>query len=699
MTAARAGHYDAATVEALFNPKVVAVIGASPDTLWSRQLLDGMRSHGFQGRLYVVNPSRSSVLGYQSFKSVADLPEKPDIAAILLGAKHVPAMLEQVAATGCKAAYILAAGFEKPHQLAALREQAEKLGMVIIGPNCNGYINAGAGLHLWTGPINRPYRHGTVALLGQSSGVLGALCCLTWDRGLGISFQISTGNQVNFALTDALNFLATNADTRVVVTYVEQFGDYPHFVEAVQKCRANNTPVIVVAVGRSEAGRGAALGHTGAITTTGAVTRAAIEAAGAIPADTLDEALDRASVFAVTPPRAWRPVRTAGLISISGGWSALMGDYFADEGIATPPLPESVTKLLPDWVENVTFNNPFDITAQIYGFAEVYYQMADEMIKYDGFDAVSIMFGNWDGGERFYAPVATWQGRIQKPILAGCIETSALKDSYRQWLDTDPMPNVQGGQALARGLAAMRDYFDKPGYLPQGWCRDEAKPWVGPAIATLPDLAAPLAGYGLQVTPYHVLLDQSGTRGAGQLSYPVVVKLESPGMPHKTEHGAVRLGIADAESCAHAVQELAALANTHGLERWSIIAQPMLDLKDSLELLAGIVHDHVAGPVLTLGAGGVLAELFDKHAHALCPITPAQAEAMIDRIGVRKILNGYRGKPALDVASLVSTLVGLSQFAYDHRGALKELDLNPIIVPPAGTPTTLIDALARFGDA
>jgi len=698
MSNAAAHRYDDETVEAFFNPKVVAVIGASPDTLWSRQLLDGMRDHGFQGRVYVVNPSRSSVLGFSSFKSVAALPERPDIAVVLLGAKHVFAALEEVAATGCKAAYVLAAGFEKPDQMAALRAHVDKLGLILIGPNCNGFINAGAGLHLWTGPINRPYRQGTVALLGQSSGVLGALCCLTWDRGLGISFQIATGNQVNFALTDALHFLATNTDTRVVVAYVEQFGDYPHFVEAVQKCRANNTPVIVVAIGRSEAGRGAALGHTGAITTTGAITRAAIEAAGAIPVDTLDEALDRASVFAVTPPRSWRPVRTAGIISISGGWAALMGDYLADEGIATPPLPESVTKLLPDWVENITFNNPFDITAQIFGFPEVYFQMAEEMIKSDTYDAVSVMFGNWDGGERFYAPVTGWQGRVKKPVLAGTIENSALKDSYREWLDTDPMPNVQGGQSLARGLAAMRDYFDKPGYLPSGWSQDEPKQWTGPAIATLPEVATALAGYGLHVTSYHTLLDQSGKRGESKLDYPVVLKLESPGMPHKTEHGAVRLGIADDETCATAVKELAAIAQTHKLAAWTIIAQPMLNLKDSLELLAGVVHDHVAGPVLTLGAGGVLAELFDKHAHALCPITEAQAESMIDRIGVRKILNGYRGKPALDTASLVKTLVGLSQFAYDHRGSLQELDLNPIIVPPAGTPTTLIDALARFGD-
>ena len=484
----------------------------------------------------------------------------------------------------------------------------------------------------------------------------------------------------------------------MVVTYVEQFGDYPHFVEAVQKCRANNTPVIVVAIGRSEAGRGAALGHTGAITTTGAITRAAIEAAGAIPVDTLDEALDRASVFAVTPPRSWRPVRTAGLISISGGWSALMGDYFADEGIETPPLPESVTKLLPSWVENVTFNNPFDITAQIYGFAEVYFQMADEMVKHEGFDAVSIMFGNWDGGERFYAPVATWQGRIQKPIVASCIETSALKDTYRDWLDSDPLPNVQGGQALARGLAAMRDYFDKPGYLPQGWCNDKPKRWKGPAVATFPDMVKPLAAYGLNCATHATLLDHTGKAGKGQPAFPAVLKLESPGLPHKTEYGAVKVGIADDKACAAAVKALAAIAKKQKLETWSIIAQPMLDLSDSLELLAGVVHDHVAGPVLTLGAGGVLAELFDRHAHALCPITPEQAEVMIDRIGVRKILNGYRGKPALDTASLVSTLVGLSQFAYDHRDSLQELDLNPIVVPPAGTPTTLIDALARFGD-
>ncbi|HCO44755.1 MAG TPA: hypothetical protein DIT63_11660, partial [Gammaproteobacteria bacterium] len=411
-----------------------------------------------------------------------------------------------------------------------------------------------------------------------------------------------------------------------------------------------------------------------------------------------DEALDRASVFAVTPPRAWRPVRTAGLVSISGGWSALMGDYFADEGIETPPLPDSVTRLLPDWVENVTFNNPFDITAQIYGFGEVYYQMADEMIKHDGFDAVSIMFGNWDGGERFYAPVATWQGRIKKPILAGCIETSALKDSYREWLDSDPMPNVQGGQALARGLAAMRDYFDRPGYLPQGWCADKPKRWKGPAVATFPDLVKPLSAHGLHCAGHAVLLDHTGKAGKGKPTYPAVLKLESPGLPHKTEHGAVKVGIADDTACAAAVKALAAIAKKHKLATWSVIAQPMLDLTDSLELLAGVVHDHVAGPVLTLGAGGVLAELFDKHAHALCPITPAQAEAMIDRIGVRKILNGYRGKPALDTPSLIDTLVGLSRFAYDHRDALRELDLNPIIVPPAGTPTTLIDALARFGE-
>jgi hypothetical protein len=211
-------------------------------------------------------------------------------------------------------------------------------------------------------------------------------------------------------------------------------------------------------------------------------------------------------------------------------------------------------------------------------------------------------------------------------------------------------------------------------------------------------MAKPLAAYGLCLSDHTVLLDHTGKAGKAKLGYPVVVKLESPALPHKTEYGAVKIGIADAEACAAAVKTLTAIAKKQKLSTWSIIAQPMMDLSDSLELLAGVVADHVAGPVLTLGAGGILAELFDKHAHALCPITPAQAEVMIDRIGVRKILDGYRGKPALDTASLVATLVGLSQFAYDHRDSLKELDLNPIVVPPVGTSTTLIDALARFGD-
>lgn len=694
---AKAGRYDQETLERFFNPKVVAVVGASPDTLWSRQILDGMRSHGFQGKVYVVNPSRSSVLGFQSFPSVADLPEKPDIAAVLIGARRVPETLEQIAATGCKAAYVLASGFETPEPLEALRQHAEKLGMIIIGPNCNGFINAGAGLHLWTGPINRPYEHGTVALLGQSSGVLGALCCLSWDRGFGISFQISTGNQVNFALTDALHYLATNADTRVVVTYVEQFGDYPHFVEAVQKCRENNTPVIVVAIGRSEAGRQAALGHTGAITTSGAVTRAAIEAAGAIPATSLDDALDKASVFAVTHPRTWRPVRSVGSISISGGWSALSGDYFADEGLATPPLPQKVRDQLPEWVENVTFNNPFDITAQIYAWADAYYRIVDEMIQCDEYDAVTVMFGNWDGGERFYGPVPGWAGRVKKPVLASSIETSAVKESYRKLLADDPMPNVQGGVSLARGLAAMRDYFDKPGYLPAGWCQDKPKAWRGAKVATYPEMAKVLGRYGVHCAAHQELLNAKGKETKRKLEFPLVVKLESGELPHKTEHNAVRLGIRDDKALAAAVKSLAGIAKRQKLTNWSVVAQEMISFDDSLELLVGLVVDHVAGPVLTLGAGGVLAELFDKHAHALCPITGEHARAMIEQIGVRKIVDGYRGRPALDENSLIDTLVAVSRFGYEYRDTLAELDLNPIIVPPAGSPTTIVDALARFG--
>lgn len=693
MSGIHAPRYDAALVDTLFNPRAVAIVGASPETLWSRYLLDGLKQKGFRGEVACVNPSRRSVLGFQSYPGVAELPFTPDLAAVLLGARHVPKTLDALAEKGCRAAYVLASGFETPEPLAALRAQAERLGMVIIGPNCNGFINAGSGLHLWTGPINRPYQLGGIALLGQSSGVLGAMCASVWDRGLGISFQIATGNQVNFALTHALEFLATQPDTRAVVTYVEQFGDYVHFAEGVRRCRANQIPVIVLSVGRSEAGSKAALGHTGAVTTSGAISRAAIEACGAIPADSLDEALDRACVFAQVPRRAWRPVRSVGLVSISGGWAALMGDTLSDEGLATPPLPEAVRARLPAKVENVTLNNPFDITAQVMAWAEAWYPMVDEMVKAPEYDAVAVMFGNWEGGGRFYAPVQGWAYKADKPVIGAGIDETALAPSYRLILSEDPMPYVNGGVRLARGLAAMGRYFDRPGHLPEGWGEDAGETYAGPPVLTAPQAAPLLARHGVDLVPFTVLAGSAGERGeapAGRLA----VKLESPALPHKTEAGAVRLNVEGEVAVATAVAELADLARARGLEHWQVIAQPMADATDALELLVGAVVDPAIGPVLTLSAGGILAELMPRRAHAVCPVSPEKAEALVAELGVDRILAGYRGRPALDRAALLTLLVAVSQFVYAYREVLAELDLNPVMVLPQGI--AAVDALLRF---
>ncbi len=308
------------------------------------------------------------------------------------------------------------------------------------------------------------------------------------------------------------------------------------------------------------------------------------------------------------------------------------------------------------------------------------------------------MFGNWDGGERFYAPVSGWAGRLKKPIFASAIEASAIKDTYREWVKHDPMPLVNGGVAMARGLAAMRDYFDRPGYLPDGWCNDSTTPWDGGDIATYPEMAPVLKAAGLAPVEFAVLADSAASSAESVSQYPVVVKLESAEMPHKTEHGAVRVGVADAPALADHVAELTQLASSEGLKNWKVIAQQMVDFDDALELLVGVVNDHVAGPVLTLGAGGIFAELMDKHSHSLCPITAERAEQMIDEIGVSKILDGYRGRAALDRESLVATLVGVAEFAYRHRDSLQELDLNPVMVPAKGTATAIVDALASFNN-
>ena len=672
-------------IKRMLEPECIAVIGATPDNMWTRNLLGGLEREGYRGRLYTINRGRGKVLGYPCYPKVAELPEAPDLAMILVSAKYVFDTLRELAEKGCAAAYVLAAGYEEHDKLEELRKVANDLGILILGPNCNGYVRPDSGLHCWGGPIPRPYKAGSLAFIAQSSAVAGSAANSCWDRNLGFSAIITTGNQANFTLADCLDYLADDLDTRAVVCYIEQFGNFEEFARGVKRCRDAGKVVIGIATGKSQAARDATLSHTGALTAGPEVSAAALDALGIIAAKDTDDALDFASLFVQIPPRCWKNVQTVGVITPSGGYAALMADALDEVGLETPPLPQSVIDTLPEIVPR---NNPMDLTATIFAWADQYPKVIDSFIVAEEFDAVVLMMGAWEGFERWFAPVTAWAYKIGKPVLLGGNEVFCLGDSLRTQFNSDPTPVVHGTARIARALSGMQQYHRQTCRISEEWFTTPCKSWSGPDTATFPDMAQALNDADISTVDWWNL-----SSGEKPTANKLAVKLESPSLLHKSDQQAVLLG-ESADDANSSRARLEGIAKELSLDHYQIIAQQMVD-DSKLELLVGALVDETVGPVLTVGLGGITAELQKQVVHALCPFNLDIAKQLIDQLKIGPLFEGYRGQPALD-DSLFQLLVNVSRWVYDHRDRLKELDLNPVFVRESGKPALVGDALAIF---
>ncbi|RLA06205.1 MAG: hypothetical protein DRQ54_06955, partial [Gammaproteobacteria bacterium] len=647
--------------------------------------LGGLEREGYRGDIYTVNRGRGKVLGYPCFHSVKDLPKAPDLAMILLSEKYVFATLKELADKGCASAYVLAAGYEEPERLAELRQVADDLGILILGPNCNGYVRPDSGLHCWGGPIPRPYKAGSLAFIAQSSAVAGSAANSCWDRNIGFSAIITTGNQANFSLADCFDYLADDLDTRAIVCYIEQFGDFEAFAKGVKRCRDAGKAIIGIATGKSQAARDATLSHTGALTAGPEVSAAALDALGIIAARDTDDALDYASLFVQIPPRCWKDVQTVGVITPSGGYAALMADALDEHGLDTPALPQSVIDTLP---EIVPHNNPMDLTATIFAWADQYPKVIDSFIVAEEFDAVVLMMGAWEGFERWFAPITAWAYKIGKPVFLGGNEVFCLGDSLRTQFNSDPTPVVHGTARIARALSGMQQYYRLQYRLTDEWFSTPCTPWQGADTATFPDLADELNSAGITTVDWWNL-----TKGEKPDATELAVKLESPQLLHKSDEQAVLLGV-ESGAANSSAEQLETIAKKLDLQNYQVIAQQMVG-DSKLELLVGALVDSTVGPVLTVGLGGVTAELQKQVTHALCPFDIGVARGLIEELRILPLFEGYRGQPPLD-DSLFQLLVNVSQWVYDHRDRLKELDLNPVFVRNSGSPALVGDALAIF---
>jgi acyl-CoA synthetase (NDP forming) len=682
----------------LINPSSIAVIGASesPGSFGARTM-ENLAT--FQGKLFPINPKRPEIFGRKAYPTIESLPEAPDAIVISVPQDQVADLVARCAAKGIGGAIVYSSGFAElgnEERAAAQREIAEiaqSTGMRIIGPNCVGIINFASkvGMHFMPKFNEMPIIAGSIGLVSQSGG-LGYTIIQALQRGIGFSHFLSAGNSSDVDICDLINYLVDDASTSVIACLFEGIRDGDRLIEAGRRAFAARKPLIIYKMGRSAISKKAALSHTGTLAGSNAAYDAAFREMGAIVVDNWEEVLETACFF----DRAGVPKGNgAGVMASSGGAAVISGDKAEEFGVAMPaPRPDTIarlSKLVPDFG---SVSNPTDMTAET-------------MKSFDLYSACIKAFAD----DPSYGVVVVPMLSAQRPITTDrAIHLDALATElskpiclvwFNEWLEGpgseiyDRSSKISMFRSMGRCMKAIRswlDYYDRPGRNARG----EGK--LGDAVAkksVIAELAAfgggtvlseaqskkVLAAYGIAVNREALAGNpDAAVSSAEAIGYPVVLKVDSADIPHKTEAGVVRLNVQDADGVRNAYGEIErAVARIDGpVAVNGIVVQEMVS--GGIEMMVGASLDPQFGPLVTCGFGGTSVELLADVQTRRAPVDVGEATEMLRSLRGAKLLFGYRNQAPVDVNALAETVSRISVLVSDLRDEIAELDVNPIKV-------------------
>ncbi len=704
-----------ATINALrnfFYPRAVAVIGASRrrDTVGGalfRNLLD----FGFEGPIYPVNINAPVVQSVLAYPTVEAVPGPVDLAVIAVPADRVAEVAEQCGRKGVRALVVISAGFAEVGEEGRAR-QAELLrvcrayGMRLIGPNCIGIINTDPAVRLNAtfGPVPPPA--GRVGFASQS-GALG-LAIIDYARtfGLGLSTFVSMGNKADISGNDLLNYWESDPNTDVILLYLESFGN-PRKFSRIARRVGRKKPIVAVKSGRSSAGARATASHTGALLAASDITVDALfRQSGVIRTDTLEGLFEVASLLVNQP---LPPGRRVGIVSNAGGPAILAADAAEAQGLEVPILsPETQARLRAVLVPEASVLNPVEMTAT--ATADQYRRALEAVASDPGVDAVIVIFlpPLRIPGEAVAAAIVDGTrlaNGLGKPVLSVFMSSRGVPAELRRADVRVPSFAFPEDAAIALAHAVRyaqwraRPPSDPPRF--DDLRRDEAAAvvaralgqgggWLGPA-----ETWQLLRCYGFDVVEQAVArTPEEAARAAAELGGELVLKAFAPGLTHKTERGAVRLGLRTPDEVREAAVEMARRLEAEGFFGLTFIIQRYVT--GGVEMLAGMVHDRHFGPVVVCGAGGVFVELLKDIAVRLTPLTREDAAEMVRELKSYPLLTGFRGSPPVDVAAFEEALLRLSALAEDLPD-VAEADLNPVLVREHGA--VILDARIRVEPA
>ncbi|MGM9428610.1 bifunctional acetate--CoA ligase family protein/GNAT family N-acetyltransferase [Hydrogenophaga sp. MI9] len=694
-------------LDALFAPTSVAVFGASERpasvgaTVW-RNLVDG-----FQGPLYPVNPKHSSLGGRKTYRDVAALPEAPDLAVICTPPATVPGLIAQLGQRGTRAAVVVTAGLDKATRQAML-DAARPHTLRILGPNCIGMLVPHLGLNASFAHIGA--QPGELAFVSQSGALVTAMLDWAAARNIGFSHFVSLGEHADVDFGDMLDYLGSDPHTRAILLYIESIDEARKFMSAA-RAAARNKPVIVVKAGRSAAGQAAAASHTGALAGSDAVFDAAIARAGMLRVLTLDDLFLAAETLARFRDG---PSEQLLVLTNGGGAGVMAADEASALGVPLAPLdPAMLARLDAVLPANWSHANPVDIIGD--APAERYVAALDALAQDP---ASAVLF--------IHAPTAIVpSAQIAQAVLPqlttaprrvlGCwLGDTAVKQA-RESCRAAGVPDFETPEAAVRAFSLLRTYrrnqeelLQTPPARAAGRPADlsairaivDAVLADGREILTEPEAKALLAAAGLPVVPTRVVgPDPADAQAAADaLGYPVVVKILSHAISHKSDVGGVRLNIGSAaelqQVCASMLARVRELRPDADVQGFTV--QPMVKKRHAHELIVGASVDRLFGPVILFGAGGTAVEVLADRALALPPLNTPLALAQIARTRVHKLMQGFRDWPATDVDGVAQVLVCVSQLLADVP-EIAELDINPLLANDEGA--VALDARVRVSAA
>ena len=686
---------------AFFTPRSVAVVGASSDpSKLGFAVVDNMTRYGYPGRVYPINPRGGLILGLPTYPSVLDVPDEIDLAVIIIPAPHVAGAMEQCGQKGVKGVIVITAGFrevggEGMKMERALVEIAKKYAMRMIGPNCIGIIDTVI-------PLNTSFtagmpRRGTIAFMTQSGALAQAV--LDWAAGQGIGFSrfVSIGNKADCNENDFVEAWGNDPHSKVILAYLEDIRDGAEFMARARRvARVQHTPIIAIKSGTTDAGTRAISSHTGALAGSERAYDAAFKQSGVIRANSIESLFDYSIAFAYQP---LLPGNRIAVVTNAGGMGVMATDAVERAGLKMARLdPETVNALLRDAPAVASALNPIDVRGD--AFEDRYeialrYALADPNVD----AAIAILIPQQLTPVKKSAQVIVQVGQefqAQGKTMIACFMGEERSREGVQILLENGVPNYTFPERAAEALGAMykyRQWLDRPAEEPPRFESDRA------AIRATIDAVradrrtvlvesearaiAQAIGLPLPKTESASRNADEAVAIAGRIGYPVVLKIASPDILHKSDIGGVKVGIAGDDEARDAFDLIMYRAHRFipDAQIWGVTVQQMVP--PGKEVIIGMSRDPQFGPLLAFGLGGVYVEALKDVTFRIAPITSREADEMMNEIRAAPLLHGVRGEKPSDLGAVRDALLRVSQLASEFP-EIVELDVNPLVVHPSG---------------